>query len=210
MQIPKQLLLGGVFFLSALTLQAQTLFSSPSGNFLAGFTNSTLGSTFTVGPQSITVTALGAFDDFQNGNFRNHDVGLWGSSGLLGSVTVPIGTGGALIGDYRYINLSSSITLAANTTYTIGAFFDIPGGIPFDDVGESGTSLVGAGISSANPMLFDGFSVNPSLTQPTLTFFDTLWAANMIYSVPEPSSWGLFGTGLLLLSFRRKHSSRPA
>jgi len=199
----KLLMCGACFVASAVTLQSQTLFGNPSGNYFTGFTNSTAGASFTVGSQAISVSALGAFDAFQDGNNRAHDVGLWQAGVLIASVTVPAGTGGTLFGDYRYITLGSSLTLSANTTYTIGAFFDIvPAGN--DMAGAGGTSVLDPAFSSATPMLFDGYEVNPSLAEPTLPYYDLVWAANLQYTVvPEPSSFALLAGGLGALLFAR-------
>src|SRR5450755_2722444 len=80
----------------------------------------TLGWEFTVS-QSITVTALGAFDDSQDGLAESHDVGIWDSVGnLLGSTTVAAGTVDPLVNQFRYSSVS--FTLAPGT-YEIGALW---------------------------------------------------------------------------------------
>ncbi len=62
----------------------------------------TLGWQFTVS-QSITVTALGAFDDSQDGLNESHDVGIWDSLGnSMGSTTVAAGTVDPLVNQFRY------------------------------------------------------------------------------------------------------------
>ena len=183
--------------------QAQ-LFSSPTGHFDTGlFTNSTLGAVFTVGSQPIQVTALGVYDSLQDGLFENHDVGIWGSSGLITSTTIPSGTGATLIGTYRYLSVPS-VTLAANTTYTIGAFFDINTAF-WDHHGANGTSAVDPAISSAIPAFYSGNN-NPIFTQPTFGYAaGPLWAANMTFQVvPEPGTFTLAAVGLGLLLFRRR------
>src|SRR5450432_376708 len=86
----------------------------------------TVGYEFQVGSQSLTVTSLGMWDgDATDGLAASHEVGIWTTTGtLLGSVTVPAGTGSSKIGDYRYVDLGVSVTLTAATNYIIGAQLD--------------------------------------------------------------------------------------
>jgi hypothetical protein len=92
-----------------------------------------------VGGTSQAVSALGVWDNGQNGLGSAHQVGLWNNVGtLLGSVTVPAGTGGTLVGEFRYVNLGSSILLTAGQTYRLGVeiFAD---GDTFRDIDFSAT-----------------------------------------------------------------------
>ena len=87
-----------------------------------GAADLTIGWTFTVGAQGITVSDLGFFDQGGDGLNTAHNVGIWNSGGsLLASITVPSGTAGSLVSGFRYAALSSGLSLAANQTYTIGA-----------------------------------------------------------------------------------------
>jgi hypothetical protein len=69
------------------------------------------------------VTHLGFYDAGANGLNNNHMVGLWASDGtLLASVTVT--TNSPLVGDFRYEQLATPVTLPGFASYMIGA--DLP------------------------------------------------------------------------------------
>jgi len=73
---------------------------------------------------SIKVTALGFFDEGQDGLSYAHEVGLWNENGtLLVSATVPIGTTGELTGDFRFVSLANPITLSAGLRYYVGSLY---------------------------------------------------------------------------------------
>jgi hypothetical protein len=68
----------------------------------------------------VTVIRLGYYDHEGDGLTRSHEVGIWDSAGgLVVSATVPSGTTGTLISDFRYVDIAPTI-LAAGTTYIIG------------------------------------------------------------------------------------------
>lgn len=96
-----------------------------TGGSAANVDGATVGETFTVGAGPFTVTTLGIWDFNQDGLAAGHLVTIWNGSGtVLTSASVPAGTTGTLVGQYRYSNvLTLPLTLAANTTYTIGAFY---------------------------------------------------------------------------------------
>ena len=82
----------------------------------------TVGYDFSVGPQALVVSALGVWDADTNGLLIAHPVAIWTTTGtLLASNTVPAGTAGTLVGEYRYADLTSSLVLTAGATYRIGA-----------------------------------------------------------------------------------------
>ncbi|MCX6343453.1 MAG: DUF6055 domain-containing protein [Armatimonadetes bacterium] len=111
----------------------------------------TIGYKFTTGPSPVTVSKLGFVDYTGAGLLAAHRVGIWKTSdnSLIASTTVPAGTAGELMGDFRYANLAVPVTLNANTTYVIGA-----------EVFNGGDAWM---ISAASPGLtspdFDGFVV---------------------------------------------------
>ena len=85
----------------------------------------TWGYSFTVGNQSLSLSSLGVYDDFGKGINAAHSVGIWDPVGsLLASVTVPAGTSGTLEASFRYVSLSSPVTLNANQTYILGVSYD--------------------------------------------------------------------------------------
>jgi hypothetical protein len=175
----------------------------------------TIGNLIEIGSTPITINALGAQDLSSSGNgapasdgfFGDVTVGVWTADGssLLGSVTIPAsGAGSTLIDTYRYMalspDLSTEITLAANTDYLIGA-------------------TVGAGIewftdAAAGPYTGDGVTILESRFSSTLGAAPTSaggldpgrWAPANATFVPEPGTSllaGLAGMGLLLR--RRRH-----
>ncbi len=82
----------------------------------------TLGWSFTVN-SGIDVTALGVFDDSQDGLAESHDVGIWDSTGtLLASATVSAGTVDPLDDQFRMVGITS-VGLTAEDTYYIGALW---------------------------------------------------------------------------------------
>jgi hypothetical protein len=91
--------------------------TTPIGNTTAGFD-------FTVGSMSLMVTALGMWDQSQNGFTNAHTVGLWDISGnLLAQASLSPGTANPLIGDFRYVTLATPITLTAGMSYVLGATY---------------------------------------------------------------------------------------
>jgi len=89
------------------------------GNF-SDSNNRVVGWSFTTNA-AITVTDLGFYDAGADGLTQSHAVGLYTSTGmLLVSGTVPGGTLGTLDGLFRYVDVADT-TLAASTTYVIGA-----------------------------------------------------------------------------------------
>ena len=118
------LTLGTVSF--AQVAQAQTAaFTPPASPTTSGSNGVTMGYTFTVGASPISVTDLGFYDAGLNGLVSSHIISIWDGGGTkLGTATVASGTTAPLTGDYRYVSLGAgSITLSANTIYTIGAAF---------------------------------------------------------------------------------------
>lgn len=102
-----------------------------SGN--AGPTGTTVGWEFlTTG--DLSVTSLGYFDANRNGLDVSHEVGIWNSVGvLLGSATVPGGTAGTLVNQFRYVAVAP-IFLAAGQIYRIGGFSDASFTLDPDDL----------------------------------------------------------------------------
>lgn len=72
----------------------------------------------------VTVYSLGIFDGDQDGLISSHEVGLFDPTGtLIASVTVPDGSGAALVNQFRYVDLSTPVTLLPGNNYTLGALF---------------------------------------------------------------------------------------
>jgi hypothetical protein len=170
----------------------------------------TIGFEFTVSsPQSIE--ALGVYDDGGAALPTNASVGLWNSSGdLLASATVPA-SGGVLIGDFRYSNISA-FSLTPGTDYIVGAYLGGSGVATSLGTGQGGTG-------SYSPLITvveDQFITSSTLSFPSSTdgHAGGVWlGANfeLASAVPEPSTWALMLLGFAGLSFaayRRSKKSR--
>lgn len=102
---------------SIITNPGPGLISSSIGYTTAGFD-------FTVGSASLSLTALGMWDQNRNGFTNSHTVGLWDNSGnLLAQAVISSGTVDPLSGDFRYVALAAPITLTAGMTYVLGVTY---------------------------------------------------------------------------------------
>ena len=82
-----------------------------------------LGWSFTVGSNSLTLSALGLYDAGGDGFAESHPIGPWTSTGILvASTHVSFGTVAPLIDGYRYGSITPSL-LNAGQTYVIGAWY---------------------------------------------------------------------------------------
>lgn len=161
----------------------------------------TFGYDFTIGSQPLIINALGFYDWYlQNGNNPPTvapDVGLWNSSGtLIANTTVSLNS--TSLGYFRYQLLPSQVTLSANTTYYLGAFY--PSGAVdltvFLDTGattDPDVTLGDGAYSTASTMSFPG---------TTSSGYDAgFFGPNATYlaPVPEPSFYSLMSvTGGLM------------
>lgn len=108
--------------------RANTIALDFTGGTTGGGANFTLGWSFSLS-SSILVTDLGVWDsanDFGSpvgdGLSESHLVSIWTSSGILvTSATVPAGTSGTLVDDFRYLSIAP--TLLVTGDYVIGAYY---------------------------------------------------------------------------------------
>ena len=133
--------------------------------------NFTIGWSFEVGADNITVKSLGVFDHDQDGLFTSHDVGIWTGDGatLLGTTTVGSGLSGTLDNKFRYVNIAD-LVLNANTTYLIGATSS--NGLDQFALGLDGSTLTGLVVDPSITLLQSQFvntGGSPTLTVPTST-----------------------------------------
>ena len=100
----------------------------------------------------ISVTALGFFDEAQDGLVDAHDVGIFSAAGtLLASATVPSGLAAPLINQFRYVAIAP-LLLASGQTFRIGAIYN------------TGSDR----LIAFNPT---GLAIDPAITKSPLRFF---------------------------------------
>lgn len=173
-------------------------FANNNGN------NQTLGYEFTP-TANITVTALSYFDDAGDGLLGVHNVGLWTSAGTqLASAIIPAAVVAPIQDGFRYMTLTTPITLAAGQSYFVGG---TSGGASIDPYAQAATGVtLGPSITYvASASMADGIG-NP-LTFPGTTGSTTpgagFYGGSFLYTaVPEPSSFALLGIGAVLGTIR--------
>lgn len=107
-----------IIFLLQFNVYALTALSF-TGNSTWSWSGATIGWEFSIG-QNVNITALGIFDEGNDGLATSHQVGIWNLAGtLLVSNTVLSGTSSVLQDRFRYESVN--YTLAAGT-YVVGAY----------------------------------------------------------------------------------------
>jgi hypothetical protein len=161
------------------------------GQSCGGAGGNTGGWKFTVGSFDLQATALGEYDLDSDGLTMSVEVGLWNSAGtLLGMVTVPGGTSPTLIGDFRYVDLGTPVTLSSGQTYTLGSRctgMAAGGGYsPLD-----GPTFTSSSDFSAAGGRFNNGGLNTVFSEPTMNLGGTIFLGpNLAYDVlatPSPS-----------------------
>lgn len=164
----------------------------------------TLGFQFSTN-RDITVTDLGFFDSGQDGLGESHAIGIWNSAGtLLTSSTVPAGTAGTLVNQFRYVSIAP-IVLDGGGLFRIGALYAtgvdpvIFPGEATDFATDPAVNFLAATFASGNALS------DPADTAASLPgYFGPNFLFSTAASVPEPATLGLLGLGLLGLGFIRR------
>lgn len=157
---------------------AQTPAFSITNTTGAGLANPpfTLGFSFTAN-SSIDVSALGIFDDSQDGLLESHEIGIFDNSGnLLVSTTLGSGTSGTLINQFRYVNVAP-VTLSGGATYFVGAVYE----------------------TGADALIFPGGSTGFT-TAPQITYDQSRFGFGSTLTFPSGSGGG--GDGYFGPNFR--------
>jgi hypothetical protein len=190
----------------------------PTGNVI--FISETVGWTFTV-TSTVTVTALGVWDEGADGLVADHQVGIWNSSGtLLVSATVSNGTASAVAssssdGDWRFestlLDSSAGSNVLGPGTYTIGGLYvagmsndlvrshatsTTASGIAFGDAAESGGGTLQEPVTIISSADAGGFGPNFLIASPS--------------SVPEPATWALMIAAFAGLGCAARRHAVPA
>ncbi|HEV7297728.1 MAG TPA: PEP-CTERM sorting domain-containing protein [Tepidisphaeraceae bacterium] len=163
----------------------------------------TLGYELTTGATPLTVTSLGVWDQGADGLIAAHGVGLFSVVGdMLGQAAVPAGTGGTLLGTFRYADLTVPIVLLPNTTYVLAAAYDSDDAYGwYGPFGEPVAGHVTADVTIG----YGRNEAGSALQFPTGTTGAVYTGPNFIYTaVPEPAVVGMFSiAGLAFLRRRR-------
>ena len=153
----------------------------------------------------LTATDLGIFDLYSgslvigDGLAEPHGVGLWKADGtLLASTVVPAGTGGTLIGGFRYMPIAP-VLLESGASYVIGAFY-----VSFGDA----YTATGEATFTWDPLIAPGTGLRfvGAFSFPTLNAGFIPAGPNLIATaaVPEPGTLALLGAGLVGGALRRR------
>ncbi|MDR3617749.1 MAG: hypothetical protein P4L85_00220 [Paludisphaera borealis] len=163
---------------------------------------------------NIDVTSLGIFDTRGDGLAVAHDVGIFRVSdkSLVGSITLPDGTGGVLLDGFRYYSLGSSLALAAGEQYVIAMTMrdgNADSQYVFTNPPTTAPEItyVDSRFDNASNLAFPTFAgpVAPGIFGPNFLFNDGS-------AVPEPSTlvMGLIPVLLSLAASRRRSLARNA
>jgi hypothetical protein len=194
---------------------------TPNVNLTTGAQNTFTGTvggifltTYSLYPQ---VNWLGYYDANGDGLANSHLVTLWdnGTQAILASATVPAGTAAPLINGYRWVQLSSTLTLNYGSYYVIGAKtdgVDLWGDMIANNSPDNGNNgqiswnsdyvQLGSGWEFTRAGRYD-LAGNYPAEPPNQAGSDAIYpVANLgfnVATVPEPSSLCLVGLGAMVL-----------
>lgn len=182
---------------TTLSSHAQMLFNSAPGS--ANVLSDTVGYAFTVKETPLSAYRLGVYDTLGDGLTTMNIIGLWLEGGtLLATAILPSGKSAPLESGFRWFDLTTPVTLNANTTYRIGVQANLemhPSGFVTDPISPH-INLVGAVRNNQQQ----------NFTYPGTAPFSgqAIVGPNLAYNVvPEPSIAHLVAsTAIALFAFR--------
>jgi hypothetical protein len=219
------LVIGGAMMCSALTsaVFAQTTdgsvlyapninLSSLTQNTYVGTVGGIFLSSYSYYPE---VNYLGYADPTGAPLVDSHVVTLWDNStqNIIASATVPAGVAAPLIDGYRWVQLSSTVTLNYGSYYVIGAQtdgVDLWGDLISNDSPDNGNNgqitwnpeyvQLGSGWEFARAGRYDSTGNYPNEPPNQTSVVDSIYpAANLGYNVvPEPAGLSIAGVGFAL------------
>jgi len=162
----------------------------------------TVGNLFRVGTNPVTITSLGMFDAGQPGLNQSHSVGLWSTSGsLLARTDFLPGMDGFTSNGFIYKNISTPVTLQANTSYVLGAYY------PTGSTDGLYVNYTGGYEKWSSVVTFNGSGRytpdNAGFTFPDLQVGGMSYVGPNALYVPEPATILLFGLGGMILRKRK-------
>ncbi|HWV99280.1 MAG TPA: PEP-CTERM sorting domain-containing protein [Candidatus Acidoferrum sp.] len=213
------------FPVSAQTTPGSVLYT-PNVNLDTGSQNTfagTVGGIFlTTSSSSPEVNWLGYYDHNADGLASSHLITLWDNSTqtIITSATVPAGTVAPLIDGYRWVQLSSTVTLNPNSYYVIGARtdgVDLWGDLISNNAPDNGNNgqvswnsqyvQVGSGYEFTRAGRYDSPGNYPSEPSNQVGSDAIYPVANLGFNVPEPTTLTLSAMGLAAMALylpRRK------
>jgi len=203
----------------AATLGGSSLFQ-PTVDLSSGIQNGYVGYIggvfLTTYSDTPSVNYLGYFDRNGDGLVNSHAVSLWdGANSLVASVIVPAGTSAPLVDGYRWVQLPSTVNLAAGSWYVINAQadgVDTWGDFITDDAGAGQINWSGEYVVAPTDYAGWGWSragrYDSSAPAANQSGTDAIYpAANLgfdIVAVPEPGTLAILALGGVLFGFARK------
>jgi len=149
---------------------------------------------FTV-TEDLAIVGMGVFDLDEDGFYLSHEIGIWETGELLFSTTIPAGTEGVLIDQFRYVE-TDPFWLTAGETYVIG-------NTTVGDQFVGNDSL--ATITTLSSITYERTLISPSdsgFSLPTSERDFYLFGPNFLV-VPEPVTMVMLGLGGLFIVRKR-------